>query len=112
MEINENYRPLGKKILLRKLVKTLDKKYGDILIPHSTNQNNSMGVAEIVNMGNQAERESGLSVGDFVLYDYYSAYGNYPVYVITNWQNIIVQLTKQEADKYVSSYVISNYENK
>lgn len=107
MEINEKTKPVGDIILLKKLVPTLDKKYGDIFIPHTSDKNNSMGVAEIVDMGEKAKEATGLNIGDFVLYDYYSAFGNYPRYVVTRAENILVKLTKEEANDYTNNYVIN-----
>ena len=98
--------PIGNKVLLKKLVKKLDKKYGDIIIPHSVGQNCSLGVAEILDLGNKAKEETNLSIGNYVLYDYYSVYEDKPIYVITNAENIIVVLTKEEADNYVKNNVI------
>lgn len=99
--------PIGQKILLKKLVKTLDKKYGNIFIPHSVEKNQSMGIAEVIDLGNEAKKETNLKSGDFVLYDYYSVYENNSVYVITNAENIILYLTKDEAEYYINNCVIN-----
>ena len=98
--------PIGNKVILKKLVKTLDKRYGDIIIPHSVDKNLSLGVAEIIDLGSKAKKEINLSPGDYVLYDYYSVYEDNPIYVITNAENIIVVLTKDEALNYANNYVI------
>ena len=108
MEINEKSKPVGEMVLLKKLVPTLDKKYGDIFIPHTSDKNCSMGVAEIVDLGKEAKEATGLNKGDFVLYDYYSTFGNYPEYVITKAENLIAKLTKTEADEYTNNHVINN----
>lgn len=107
MEINKTTKPVGDVVLLKKLVPTLDKKYGDIFIPHSSDKNCSMGVAEIVDMGDKAKQATGLNIGDFVLYDYYSAFGNYPEYVVTRGENILARITKDEANNYTNNYVIN-----
>ena len=65
-----------------------------------------MGIAEILDLGNKAKEETNLSIGNYVLYDYYSVYEDNPIYVITKAENIIVVLTKEEADNYVKNYVI------
>ena len=106
MEINEKSKPVGEMVLLKKLVPTLDKKYGDIFIPHTSDKNCSMGVAEIVDMGDKAKQATGLNNGDFVLYDYYSVFSNNPEYVVTRAENLIVRLTKEEAENYTNNYVI------
>lgn len=107
MDITDKTKPVGQMVLLKKLVPTMDKKYGNILIPHTSDKNCSMGVAEIVDLGKEAQEQTALKKGDFVLYDYYSAYGNFPVYVLTKAQNLIVKLTKTEADNFASNYVIN-----
>lgn len=107
MEINANTKPVGDIVLLKKLVPTLDKKYGDIFIPHTSDKNCSMGVAEIVNMGDKAKQATGLNIGDLVLYDYYSVFENYPVYVVTRAENLIAKLTEEEANNYTNNYVIN-----
>ena len=75
MDINEKTKPVGEIVLLKKLVPTLDKKYGDIFIPHTSDKNLQMGVAQIVDMGDKAKETTGLNIGDYVFYDYYSAFG-------------------------------------
>lgn len=111
MEIKENYKPLGDIVLLEKLVKTMDKKYGNILIPHTTDKNYSMGVAKVIDLGREAKEQTNLNIGDYVLYDYYSVFGNNPIYVITKAENIILQLTEEQANNYKNNFVIDNYEN-
>ena len=107
MEINEKLKPVGDMVLLKKLVPTLDKKYGDIFIPHTIDKNASMGVAQIVDLGEQAKEQTALKKGDYIMYDYYSAFGNYPEYVITRAENLILKLTKAEAEHYANSYLIN-----
>lgn len=97
----------GTKVLLKKLVHTLDKKYGNIILPQTVEQNNSLGIAQIVKLGtHKSIQESGLTEGDFVLYDYYSVFENNKELVLTNVENIILCITKEEADTYLESYVI------
>ena len=107
MDISEKTKPVGDMVLLKKLVPTLDKKYGDIFIPHTVDKNASMGVAQVIDLGKQAKEQTALKKGDYVLYDYYSAFGNYPVYVITRAENLIAKLTKTEAEEYTNNYVIN-----
>lgn len=97
---------LGTKVLLKKCVKTLNKKYGNIILPHDVDKNSSLGVAIIGDLGSEAKKQTQLNVGDYVLYDYYSVFENNDVYVITNAENIIVRLTKEEADNYINNYVL------
>lgn len=102
-------KPCGDKVLLKKLINTLNKKYGDILIPQDVGKNMSFGVAEVVDLGSsESIKDSGLRVGDFVLYDYYSVFNDNPEYVLTKIENIILQLTPEEASKYQNEYNIWN----
>lgn len=50
--------------------------------------------------------ESGLKVGDYVLYDYYSVYQNNNDYVITRVENIILRITQEEAESYLERYIL------
>lgn len=107
MEYNENMIPVGTRVLLRKLVHTLDKKYGNIILPQSVSLNSSLGLAQIVKLGTHKEIElSGLKIGDYVLYDYFSVFENNQELVLTNVENIILRLTKEEADTFLEGYVI------
>ena len=101
----KNAKPLGELVLLKKLVKTLDKKYGDILLPQSVSKNASLGIAQIIDLGDKA-KELGLAINNYVLYDYYSVFENNPEYVLTRAENIILKLTDTEKDNYINNYVI------
>lgn len=46
---------LGTKVLLKKCVKTLNKKYGNIILPHDVDKNSSLGVAIIEDLGSEAK---------------------------------------------------------
>ena len=98
-------KPIGEMVLLKKLVSTLDKKYGNILIPHSYAKNASLGIAQIIDLGDIA-KETGLHINDYVLYDYYSVFENNQDYVITKVENIIVILDETEKNNYINNYVI------
>ena len=43
----------------------------------------------------------------FVLYDFYSVFGNNRDYVITRAENLILQISKEEANNYTNNYVIN-----
>jgi hypothetical protein len=66
-----------------------------------------LNVAKIIGIGDEAKEQSGLQIGDYVLFDHYSAYGHNSNVVIVNWENIIFQLTEEEAKKYQEQYVIN-----
>ncbi len=106
MSYSETMKPLGDKVLLKKLVPTLDKKYGDILLPQSNNKNGSLGVAQVIDLGSDAEK-MGLKKNDYVLYDYFSVYHNNQEFVITRVENVFLSLTEEEANDYANNYVIT-----
>jgi co-chaperonin GroES (HSP10) len=102
-------KPCGDKVLLKKLINTLNKKYGDILIPQEHMKNQSFGVAQVVDLGSSYSiKDSGIKIGDYVLYDYFSVYNDNPEYVLTKIENIILQLSEDEALKYKNTYNIWN----
>lgn len=103
--------PVKNKVLLKKLVNTLDKKYGDLYIPQKYSLNESLGIAQIVRMGSTAGKNSGLKSNDYVLYDYFAVYADNPEYVLIDVSNIILQLTEDEAYNYVNNSVIQKKEN-
>ena len=105
MVYSDTMKPLGDKVLLKKLVCTLDKRYGNIVLPQSFAKNASFGVAQVISMGPDT-KESGLEINDYVLYDYYSVYHNNNDIVLTKIENVILKITKEEADNYINNYVI------
>lgn len=103
---DENTVPVGSCVLLKKLVNTLDKKCGNIYLPHTHAQNCSLGIAQIIKLGEEAKKV-GLKENDYVLYDYYSVFSNMPDYVLTNVENIILQVTEAEAEHYKNNFVLN-----
>ena len=84
-------------VLLKKLKPTLERHYGDIVVPYITNKNTAIGVAKIVKLGNKITNEDGINVDDYVMYDYYSVFEDGPEYVITRSENIFMKVTEEEA---------------
>ncbi len=93
----ETIIPLNKKILMKKLKPTLDKKVGDIFVPYLKEKNTAIGTAEIIAVGSKITIEDGISIGDKVMYDYYSVYEDGKSYVLIDLENIIMKLTEEEA---------------
>lgn len=89
--------PVGNMVLLKKLKPTLERHYGDIVVPYITNKNTAIGVAKIVKLGNKITNEDGINVDDYVMYDYYSVFEDGPEYVITRSENIFMKVTEEEA---------------
>jgi len=93
---------LEKKVLLRKL-KNDDLKCEDgIYIPKSEKyKNETIGLGEVLGIGDETAKETGINVGDYVMYDYYSAHGDWEENVITNSENILIKMSKEEAYEFL-----------
>lgn len=103
----KSFKPFGTRVLLRKLRASLERSSDGIIIPESVNSNCSLGVAQVVELGDADQvRDSCLEVGDYVLYDYWSVYNDQTQHVITNVQNIVMKLTPEEASEYASGHDI------
>ena len=95
---------IGEKVLIEKLQKGDLRQIDGIYIPDSKEYKNSkIGVGRIIGIGNDAKEKYSVNVGDYVLYDYYSAHGDWPDKIITNGENIILQLEEDEAMKFLNS---------
>lgn len=97
----ESVNPVGKMVLLRKLKASLERHYGDIIVPYLKNKNSAIGVAQIVKLGNKITEEDGIHENDYVMYDYYSVFEDGPEYVITRSENIFMKVTKEEAEEII-----------
>ena len=94
-------KAIGDKLMIRKLVRDDLRLIGGIFVPESTkNLNMRIGVGQILELGDGAKEKYALKEGDFVLYDYYSANGDWRDIIITDGENVILQLTEQEAKEY------------
>ena len=94
---------IGTKVLIEKLQKTDLRCVGGIYVPESKeSQNLKIGVGKILDLGDEAKETYSLNVGDYVLYDYYSAFGDWKETIITNGENIILQLTEKEANDFLN----------
>ena len=89
--------PIGKMVLLKKVKASLERHYGNIIVPYLKNKNTAIGVARIVKLGPKITEQDGLHENDYVMYDYYSVFNDGPEYVITRSENIFMKITEQEA---------------
>ena len=84
-----------------------EHKAGDIIIPDSKKYaNNKIGVGKVLELGRTAKNETKLAEGDYVLYDYYSAYNDTSQNILTKYENIILQLSEEEAYKFLRSELL------
>lgn len=84
-----------------------EHKVGDIIIPDSKQYaNNKIGVGKLLELGEVAKKELQLSEGDYVLYDYYSAYDDSGKNILTKYDNIIMQMTESEANDFMNGTLV------
>lgn len=102
----DELKVVGSYILIEK-INNEEHKIGDIIIPDSKKYaNNKIGVGKILEIGKNAKKETNLNINDFVLYDYYSAYDNNGKHILIRYDNIILQLTEEDAFKYLNSNLL------
>ena len=95
--------PKGLCILIEKMQENDLRKNGDIYIPDSDKlKNYKMGVGKILDLSKKAKEETKLNVGDYVLYDYFSAHDDKSKNVLTNYENIIFQISYDEVIKFLN----------
>jgi co-chaperonin GroES (HSP10) len=98
---------VGDKVFIRKLRRDDMKCIDGIFVPDSKSyQNSKMGVGEIIGLGDEAKEKLNLKEGDYILYDYYSAHGDWKDRVITNGENVILQLTEKEANDFLNGTLV------
>lgn len=90
-ETGMNLKAVGKKVTLKKLERYHEREVGGIYIPESTDANNRMTKAEVISVGRYAYQEN-IEEGMTVLYDTASVFQDKHPYVITNVENVIVQI--------------------
>lgn len=96
-------KPVGNCVLIKKINEPSLRKSHDLYIPQSKKfENNKIGVGEILDLSKTAEEKTGLKKGNFVLYDYYSAHDDNAINILTNYENIMMILTKNEVDLFLN----------
>jgi effector-binding domain-containing protein len=50
----------------------------------------------------KAKNALGININDYVLYDYYSVFDDKGKNVLTKYENIIMQMTEEEANKFLN----------
>lgn len=106
MKHYDELKVIGPYILIEKIVNE-EHRVGDIIIPDSKKYaNNKIGVGKVLELGRTAKNETKLTEGDYVLYDYYSAYNDTSQNILTKYENIILQLSEEEAYKFLRSELL------
>lgn len=90
-------------VLIEKMQEDDLRKNGEIFIPDSDKlKNYKMGVGKILDLSRKAKEETKLEVGDYVLYDYYSAHDNKSINILTHYENIIFKVSYDEATRFLN----------
>ena len=96
--------PIGEKVLIKKMMNKDLETVGGIFIPETSKYKNSkIGVGKIVDIGDDAVEKYAVKKDDYVLYDYFSAYGDYKQFIITNAENILLVLSEDEVNAYLKN---------
>ncbi len=94
---------VGKFVLIQKLENDDLRKEGGIYIPRSTEYENCrIGVGKILEISESQSEETGLKVGDFVMYDYHGAHNPKDENVITDIENVFMKVTEDEAKAFLN----------
>lgn len=99
-----SFKVIGTKVLIKKLIKNDLRQVNGIYIPDSEkNKNQKIGVGQILEAGEEAKKDYGITPGTYVAYDYYSSFGDYKDAIITNAENLIFELSEEEVYKFLES---------
>lgn len=96
--INRDYdKPLkacGKKVVIRKLERNHDCVLKGIFIPTQSSDFFKLVKGTVESVGSETS-ESGVKVGDVVLYDSHSVFYDHHPVVVTNFENVVVILERK-----------------
>jgi co-chaperonin GroES (HSP10) len=102
----DKFEVIGPYVLIEKF-KNSEHKVGDIIIPDAKQYlNNKMEPGKIIQIGRKAKEMTSLEVGDYVLYDFCSAFSSVGLNVITHCENIIMQVTEEEAGQFLNGELL------
>lgn len=109
----EKFQIAGDSVMLEKVGAGDLKKAGDIFIPTKIKAENSkIGTGKVIAASETAKNDYHVDVGDYVLYDYYSAHGDYPDKVIVNAPNLLLKMTKEEMEKFIGTEIDEGFLSK
>jgi len=99
----EYINPVGECVLIEKLTEDCLRKSHGLFIPDPAKfKNNKMGVGKVIGISKKAKNALGININDYVLYDYYSVFDDKGKNVLTKYENIIMQMTEEEANKFLN----------
>lgn len=94
-EYNKPLKAIGNKVVIKKLEKVHERKYGDLYLPDKEDINQRMTKGEVISIGPNAINQ-GFKEGDIVLYDTLSVYQDFHPIVVTKAENIILIFKDKE----------------
>ena len=99
----QKMEPIGNCVLIKKMTEDCLRKSHGLFIPQSKKfENNKIGVGKVLDISKIAAEKTGVKRNDFVLYDYYSAYNDKAINILTNYENLIMVLSEEEAIKFLN----------
>jgi len=99
----ESMKPVGECLLIEKLTEDNLRKSHGLYIPEVAKQlNNKIGVGKVIALSKKAKEETNINENDYVLYDYFSANDDNGKHILTKYENIIMQLSEDEAYKFLN----------
>lgn len=94
----------GNSVLLEKVSSGDLQSVNGIYLPVERKfKNNKIGTGKVLQASTQAMEEFGIGIGDYVLYDYYAAHGDYPDKVIVNATNLLLKMNKKEMENFLGA---------
>lgn len=101
-KIYKKFKVMGKNVLIEKFSSNDLKQIDGIYVPESKKYLNfKFGCGRIIDLGGDIDESVGVSIGDIVLYDYYSAHGDWNDHIITNVENLILKISEDEVKKFI-----------
>lgn len=95
-------KPIGCCILIEKMNEADLRKSHGLYVPESSNfKNNKIGIGKIIDISKKAKDELKIDINDYVLYDYFSVFDDKGKYVLTKYENIIMKLDEDEANRFL-----------
>lgn len=99
----KSMKAIGECVLIEKLTEDCLRKSHGLYIPDPAKfKNNKIGVGKIIDLGKKAKENLGIDINDYVLYDYFSVFDDKGMCVLTKYENIIMQLSEDEAYKFLN----------
>ena len=101
-KVYNKFQIFGKNVLIKKYLNDGIKQIDGIYVPSSQKYKNfKFGVGKVVDLGPEVPSELGIKIDDIVLYDYYSANGDWKDHIITNVENLLLKISEDEIKKFI-----------